>query len=55
MSQKTATGLSKPNADALKATWEAQGATVTMKDNGDGTWDVTGTWPDAAGDGGTRA
>ena len=42
-----------PNADVatLKAGWESEGATVTVKDNGDGTSDVTGVWPAATGSG----
>jgi hypothetical protein len=49
--QRTAQNV--PNADVpnLKAGWESEGATVTVKDNGDGTSDVTGTWPAATGSG----
>lgn len=45
---KTVTAKNVPNKEAkqLANIYTAEGAKVTIKDNGDGTSDVTATWPD---------
>jgi hypothetical protein len=45
---KTVTAKNIPNAEAkmLANMYTAEGAKVTIKDNGNGTSDVTATWPD---------
>lgn len=45
--QRTAQNEPDANVPGLKAIWEAEGATVVVTSNGDGTSNVTGTWPDA--------
>ncbi len=54
MARPPETAKNVPNAEVppLKAIWEAEGATVTVKDNGDGTSDVTATWPNQGGQAG---
>jgi|GEM_PF-6817821 len=51
---QTETAQDVPNANvaSLKAINEAQGGTVVVVDNGDGTSNVTTTWPDAPSGGG---
>lgn len=47
MSKKvTAKGVPNAEAKQLANIYTAEGANVTVKDNGDGTSDVTATWPD---------
>lgn len=53
--QRTAQDVPDAEVPALKAIWESEGATVTVKDNGDGTSDVTGVWPDASSDANVNA
>lgn len=47
---KTVTATRVPNAEAkqLANIYTAEGAQVTVKDNGDGTSDVTATWSDGS-------
>lgn len=45
--QRTAQNVPNAEVAAQKAIWEGEGATVVVTDNGDGTSDVTATWPDA--------
>lgn len=47
--QRTAENVPDSQVPALRAVWEAEGATVVVKDNGNGTSNVTGTWPDSSG------
>jgi hypothetical protein len=44
--QRTAQDVSKTQADQLKLVWEGEGATVDVTPNTDGTFNLTGTWPD---------
>jgi len=46
--QRTAENISDAEAAELKLVWEGQGATVVVTSNGDGTSNVTGTWPDSS-------
>jgi hypothetical protein len=42
---ETAKNVPNEKVAALKAIWESEGFAVTVNDNGDGTSDVTASWP----------